>query len=176
MEHCWAGGGIAKYASLRDWRPVARSDRWQIMPWDSDIDVQVSLPTMDFLARYYNMTMHHYSSPEMPPGGRNYMFEINPGYVNGSPDDWLNVIDARWIDTETGVFIDITTARPKPGEKGVVQIKDQHQYEVSGVGIIVRLKTGADDGHGTGARLVSLTRQSIRREAGQDTLQLRVAA
>ena len=104
----------------------------QIMPWDSDIDVQVSLPTMDFLASYYNMTMHHYSSPSMPSGGRTYMLEVNPGYVNGSPDDWLNVIDARWIDTLTGVFIDITTARPKPGEKGVVQIKDQHQYEVSG--------------------------------------------
>lgn len=107
------------------------SDRSQIMPWDSDIDVQVSLSTMDFLANYYNMTMHHYSTARMPPGGRNYMLEINSGYANGSPDDWLNVIDARWIDTETGVFIDITTARPKPGEKGVVQIKDQHQYEVS---------------------------------------------
>lgn len=104
------------------------------------------------------------------------MLEINPGYVNGSPDDWLNVIDGRWIDTETGVFIDITTARPKPGEKGVVQIKDQHQYEVSGMGISVRLKTGADDGAGTGARLVPFTRQSVRREARQDTLQLRVAA
>ena len=146
------------------------------MPWDSDIDVQVSLPTMDFLAHYYNMTMHHYSSPEMPPGGRNYMLEINPGYVNGSPNDWLNVIDARWIDTETGVFIDITTARPKPGEKGVVQIKDQHQYEVSDMGTNVRLKPSADDGAGTGARLVPFTRQSIRREASQNTLQLRVAA
>lgn len=104
------------------------------------------------------------------------MLEINPGYVNGSPDDWLNVIDARWIDTETGIFIDITTARPKSGEKGVVQIKDQHQYEVSGLGTIALLKTGADDGHGIGARLVPFTRQSIRREAGQDTLQLRVAA
>ena len=151
------------------------SDGMQIMPWDSDIDVQVSLPTMHFLASYYNMTMHHYPSPQMALGGRNYMLEINPGYVNGSPDDWLNVIDARWIDTETGVFIDITTARPKPGEKGVVQIKDQHQYEVSGqeswsiAGRIVNIIFGI------GARPIPVTRQSVRREAGENTLQLRVA-
>ena len=136
MERYWAGGGTVKYAYTSKMAVRRLSNGMQIMPWDSDIDVQVSLPTMHFLASYYNMTMHHYISPQMPPGGRNYMLEINPGYVNGSPDDWLNVIDARWIDTETGVFIDITTARPKPGEKGVIQIKDQHQYEVGGTRVM----------------------------------------
>ena len=102
----------------------------QIMPWDSDIDVQVSLKTMHFLASYYNMTIHHYATPLMPAGGRNYMLEINPGYTNGSPQDRLNVIDARWIDTETGVFIDITTVRPKEGTDGILQVKDKHMYNV----------------------------------------------
>ena len=102
----------------------------QIMPWDSDIDVQVSLKTMHFLASYYNMTIHHYATPLMPAGGRNYMLEINPGYTNGSPQDRLNVIDARWIDTETGVFIDITTVRPKEGTEGILQVKDKHVYNV----------------------------------------------
>ena len=109
------------------------------MPWDSDIDVQVDLPTMHFLASYYNMTVHHYATPLMPAGGRNYMLEINPGYTNGSPKDWLNTIDARWIDTETGVFIDITTVRPKEGDKEILQVKDKHTYKV--ISICVPLMT-----------------------------------
>ena len=130
MELCWGGGGIKRLSLKRlvDHQP---SYILQIMPWDSDIDVQVELRTMHFLARYYNMTMHHYATPLMPTGGRNYMLEVNPGYTNGSTEDHLNTIDARFIDTETGVFIDITTVRPKEGEKEILQVKDKHTYKVS---------------------------------------------
>lgn len=40
---------------------------------------------------------------------RKYLIEVNPHYANHSTTDNLNVIDARWIDVETGLFIDITT-------------------------------------------------------------------
>ena len=99
------------------------------MPWDSDIDVQVSLDTMDFLAAYYNMTIHTYRA-KGTRRGKNYMLEINPGYTNGSPSDKLNVIDARWIDIETGVFIDITVVRHKKGYPGTMDCKDTHEYQV----------------------------------------------
>lgn len=95
----------------------------QIMPWDSDVDVQISASTIHFLASYYNMTMHRFH-------GRNYMMEINPNYVNGSSADLLNMIDGRFIDTETGLFIDMTTLRPKDGFPGKLTCKDKHQYEV----------------------------------------------
>lgn len=94
------------------------------MPWDSDVDVQVSAPTIHFLASYYNMTMHRFK-------GRKYLLEVNPAYVNGSSADSLNMIDARYIDTETGLFIDMTTVRPKEGVPGKMTCKDRHQYEVS---------------------------------------------
>lgn len=94
------------------------------MPWDSDIDVQMSASTVHFLARYYNMTIHTYQA-------RNYMLEINPKYVDGSFKDRLNVIDGRWIDTGTGLFIDITAVRPKSDRKGVVASKDKHEERVS---------------------------------------------
>ena len=58
------------------------------------------------------------------------MIEINPNYVNGSTSDRLNMIDARWIDTITGVFIDITTVRLKKGAPGLLTCKDRHNYEV----------------------------------------------
>ena len=58
------------------------------------------------------------------------MIEINPNYFNGSTADRLNMIDGRWIDMITGVFIDITTVRPRKGEPGLLACKDKHNYEV----------------------------------------------
>jgi len=95
----------------------------KIMPWDTDIDVQMTINTIHFLANYYNMTIHTYRK-------RQYMLEINPGYMDGSYDDRLNVIDGRWIDTHTGLFIDITAVRLKPGKMDVVASKDKHEEMV----------------------------------------------
>ena len=106
----------------------------KILPWDSDIDVQVTEDTIRFLANYYNMTMHHYRLPDIPEG-RDYMLEVNPAYVNGSHKDRFNMIDARWIDTETGLFVDITTIRVNEtaramGIEGALMCKDNHHYLV----------------------------------------------
>ena len=61
------------------------------------------------------------------------MLEINPNYVNGSITDRLNMIDARWIDTDNGLFIDITTLRrdvemEAKGFPGRMMCKDRHHY------------------------------------------------
>lgn len=82
----------------------------KILPWDTDADVQVSEAAIHLLANYYNMSVFHYRTPRIPEG-RDYMLEVNPNYVNREQTDKLNVIDARWIDTTSGLFIDITTVR-----------------------------------------------------------------
>ena len=46
--------------------------------------------------------------------GKKYLLEVNPHYTDTSTSDKHNVIDARWIDTATGLFIDITTVHPVP--------------------------------------------------------------
>lgn len=119
-----------------------------IMPWDSDVDVQMTLESMSFLAEYHNMTIHHFALPqplydieeeegdnanEIGHKTRDYLLEINPHYKNGSVADSLNMIDARWIDTETGLFIDITTLRrnataEEEGKRGHMMCKDKHHY------------------------------------------------
>ena len=128
----------------------------KVMPWDSDVDVQVSEASLDFLASYHNMTVHRF--PIVPDlraetgdddgdggvdeknekkkekeKGRSYLLEINPHYRNGSVTDTLNVIDARWIDMTTGLFIDITGLRrdreaEQAGRPGQMMCKDRHQY------------------------------------------------
>ncbi|KAF2006332.1 putative mannosylphosphorylation protein, partial [Amniculicola lignicola CBS 123094] len=114
----------------------------RIMPWDSDIDVQVSERSIAFLANYHNMTVHHFNTPVIEEDGtetsaegegRNYLLEVNPHWTNGSTTDWLNVIDARWIDMTTGLFIDITTLRRTRtaedlGVMGNMMCKDKHHY------------------------------------------------
>ena len=104
----------------------------KIMPWDADVDVQMSYWSMKFLADFYNMTIHHYKLPGIEKG-RDYLLEVNPHYVIDSIQDRLNVIDARWIDTEVGLFIDITVLRRNRtaealGIEGVMMSKDGHSY------------------------------------------------
>lgn len=109
----------------------------KIMPWDSDVDVQMSENSMSHLANYYNMTIHHFKLPGIPEG-RDYMLEINPHWSNGSITDKLNVIDARWVDTDTGLFIDITTLRHNEtaeaeGKAGYMMCKDRHHYNYTDI-------------------------------------------
>ena len=77
------------------------------------------------------------------------MLEINPKYTDGSFEDELNVIDGRWIDITTGLFIDITAIRPKPNAKGVFASKDKHEEIVTHLSSVFALGiTDADPRQG----------------------------
>ena len=80
------------------------------MPWDLDADVQVSEADMFFLASYYNMTTYYFDYGTMPKG-KTFLLDVNRYYTYRGRMDVMNVIDARWIDTETGLYIDLTAAR-----------------------------------------------------------------
>ena len=131
MVHYWVGGGIERYDELYLVNCCC-TDVSQILPWDSDSDVQVSEASMHYLASYYNMCVFHYKTPRIPEG-RDYMLEVNPHYLDREQSDLLNVIDARWTDTTSGLFIDITTARynyTHPAGPGMLSCKDGHEYRV----------------------------------------------
>ncbi|EME83163.1 uncharacterized protein MYCFIDRAFT_47014 [Pseudocercospora fijiensis CIRAD86] len=103
----------------------------RVMPWDSDIDVMVSETSIELLARYYNMSMHHFKIPGTNTA-RKYMLEVNPHCFEGDIDK-ENRIDARWIDTDIGLFIDITTLRHNDtataeGNDESMMVKDRHHY------------------------------------------------
>lgn len=86
-----------------------------------------------YLAAYYNMTTFWFKTPGYKQG-KNYLLEINPNYENREQTDVHNHIDARWIDTETGLFIDITAARynlTHPQGEGMMSCKDGHEFRVS---------------------------------------------
>lgn len=104
----------------------------RIMPWDADVDVQITEKSMQHLADYYNMTVHRYSSPGSNVR-RDYLLEINSKWAIPSISDEDSKIDGRWLDMETGLFIDIATLRygeqdGSGGGGGVVMCKDGHRY------------------------------------------------
>jgi hypothetical protein len=116
----------------------------RIMPWDSDVDVMVDEMGIQELGSWWNMSVHHFTAHDLGLSkdtslpvtlhsrddgeelrerllyeqamktGKKYLLEVNPHYTNTSTTDKENVIDARWIDTSTGLFIDITTLHVQP--------------------------------------------------------------
>ncbi|KAJ0162250.1 Uncharacterized protein CTA2_4855 [Colletotrichum tanaceti] len=103
----------------------------QILPWDSDADVQVTEDGITFLAAYYNMTTWYFEYSSIPQG-RFFQLEVNPNYHQGQDNsDEGNVVDARWIDMDSGLFIDVTAVRyvkDHPEGAGVLASKDGHEF------------------------------------------------
>ncbi|KAI0113778.1 LicD family-domain-containing protein [Nemania sp. FL0031] len=175
----------------------------KVMPWDYDLDVQVSTATLEFLGDRYNGSLHEYeyeaeddevvlditgsesgdeegnsssgdkvrrdngNSDQSGDGGgngidgtnrgnssgsgsgdtgaqdteaamtttirRTYLLDVNPHHAALAKGNGANVIDARWIDTSNGLFIDITGLRERDPEKspGVWSCKNNHRYRTT---------------------------------------------
>jgi hypothetical protein len=104
----------------------------KIMPWDWDLDTQVSASTLTWLGENLNMTMHNYTSinPDGTEVNREYLLDINPNHIERVRGDGMNVIDARWIDVRNGLFIDITgLSEVNPStQPGIWTCKNFHRY------------------------------------------------
>lgn len=104
----------------------------KIMPWDWDLDTQVSAATLFWLGENMNMTFHDYTFTHSDGSEttRQYLLDINPNHVDRQRGDAMNVIDARWIDTVNGLYIDITgLAETNPERQpGVWSCKNYHHY------------------------------------------------
>ncbi|GAB1312937.1 mannosyltransferase [Madurella fahalii] len=111
----------------------------RIIPWDYDVDAQVSGATLAALAARHNGSVHEYTytytyADEDEAGGareaRAYLLDVNPNYAEVGRRQGKNVIDARWIDLDTGMFVDITglVERNPDVQPGVWSCKNYHGY------------------------------------------------
>ncbi|CAI6098706.1 hypothetical protein V2G26_001372 [Clonostachys chloroleuca] len=107
----------------------------QVMPWDYDLDVQVSNDTLQWLGDSMNRTEHAFEGTTYVdgwerPATKTYLLDVNPHHSDLTRGDGANVIDARWIDMQTGLFIDITGVREREASRpGVWSCKNYHRYE-----------------------------------------------
>jgi hypothetical protein len=105
----------------------------RIMPWDYDLDVQVSHATLTYMGENHNRTMHEYQYVDPVTGKqatKTYLLDVNPHHVDRRRGDGQNVIDARWIDTSNGLFIDITALSENDPKyrPGFWSCKNNHRY------------------------------------------------
>lgn len=101
----------------------------QMLPWDWDIDTQVSGETLDYMGKNLNRTMHTYVSDDGSVT-RNYLLDVNPYSRERERGDGMNIIDARWIDVRNGLYVDITgLSETQPDiAPGVWSCKNYHHY------------------------------------------------
>ncbi|KAI1642193.1 LicD family-domain-containing protein [Daldinia loculata] len=61
---------------------------------------------------------------------KTYLLDVNPHHADLTRGNGANIIDARWIDTGTGLFVDITglAERDAVGSPGVWSCKNAHRY------------------------------------------------
>lgn len=105
----------------------------QIMPWDYDLDVQVSNNTLQWIGDNLNRTEHSWNYTETASGkfiSKRYLLDINPHHVDIDRSDGRNIIDGRWIDMQNGMYVDITGLREREVDRpGVWSCKNKHRYK-----------------------------------------------
>ncbi|KAK8438482.1 hypothetical protein ACI3L0_005378 [Candidozyma auris] len=77
------------------------------MPWDEDLDVQITMSSLHVLAKHYNQSV----VVDVTDGvqiGHMYLIDVNPHFLQRDRGKGDNVIDARFIDVSTGLYVDIT--------------------------------------------------------------------
>ncbi|KAJ4310465.1 mannosyltransferase [Neodidymelliopsis sp. IMI 364377] len=101
----------------------------QRLPWDFDLDTQVSGATLHHMGEAYNQTRYSYTSSDEQVQ-RTYLLDVNPWIWERVRGNGANVIDARWIDIRNGLFIDITGLSEIEPDKqpGIWSCKNYHRY------------------------------------------------
>ena len=124
-------GTIILYYPLSEVANTNKSLAKQILPWDWDVDTQVSGETLAYMAIHLNQTRHLYSAADHD-FKREYLLDVNPMSWERVRGDGMNIIDARWIDVHNGLYIDITglSEVDPDNEPGIVKCKNLHSYRL----------------------------------------------
>ncbi|KAG7801864.1 hypothetical protein KL944_002932 [Ogataea haglerorum] len=106
---------FSSVAGLRTWLAHGTLLGYQfnglVLDWDFDLDVQVTQASLLRLARDYNQTL-----VVDVDGTGSYLLDVSPYFCDRSRGNGNNAIDARLIDTATGLYIDITSLANTPGQ------------------------------------------------------------
>lgn len=83
--------------------------------WDKDLDMQLPISHLSFLAENYNNTLFMYMTYKNEL--KMYYLDINPSYASIYHGiEGKNTIDGRFIDVQSGLYIDLTAISYKQVE------------------------------------------------------------
>ncbi|GEQ68754.1 hypothetical protein JCM33374_g2422 [Metschnikowia sp. JCM 33374] len=79
------------------------------LPWDQDIDVQMTYQSLELMAKTHNQSLvvDLTDNPDVA-GVHAYFVDVSPHFRKRLHPDKENVVDARFIDVSTGMYVDIT--------------------------------------------------------------------
>ena len=103
-----------------------------MFPWDWDVDVQVSGATLSYMADHLNHSRYTYTTDDGAVT-REFLLDVNPYSKRRQHGEGLNIIDARWIDTHNGLYVDITglSELDPEAEPGAWSCKNGHKYKIT---------------------------------------------
>ncbi len=101
------------------------------MLWDKDGDVQMPITHLEYMAVNFNDSII-FEDPQ--DGNGKYYFEVNPMFIQRTFGNGKNFIDARFIDIDTGLYIDITgltltNSDDANAEAVTYNCKNNHYYQ-----------------------------------------------
>lgn len=74
-------------------------------PWDNDFDVQMPIKHLHLLSRYFNQSLIMEDPRE---GNGKYFLDVTNSITVRTSGNGFNNIDARFIDVDSGLYVDIT--------------------------------------------------------------------
>ncbi|CAD1782773.1 similar to Saccharomyces cerevisiae YKL201C MNN4 Putative positive regulator of mannosylphosphate transferase (Mnn6p), involved in mannosylphosphorylation of N-linked oligosaccharides [Maudiozyma barnettii] len=77
----------------------------QTFPWDNDFDLQLPIAHLNYLAQYFNQSLI-LEDPRY--GNGRYLVDVGDSITVRNNGNGKNNIDARFIDVDTGLYIDLT--------------------------------------------------------------------
>ena len=99
--------------------------------------MQIDVMSLQTLAEEYNGTVWtavpEIAGRDVEP--RDYLLDVNPYWLERVHSDGENLIDARFIDTRNGLFIDITalTELDPVNLPNIVSCKNYHNYRLEDI-------------------------------------------
>jgi LicD family len=99
--------------------------------------MQIDVVSLQTLAEEYNSTVWtaipSTAGPDAEP--RDYFLDVNPYWVERVHGDGANFIDARFIDTRNGLYVDITalTELDPENRPNIVSCKNYHNYRLEDI-------------------------------------------
>jgi len=104
---------------------------------DWDLDMQVDVTTLQTLAEEYNSTVWTAvpSNAGRNAEPRDYHLDVNPYWMERVHGDGANFINARFIDTRNGLYVDITglTELEPNNLPNIVSCKNYHNYRLEDI-------------------------------------------
>ncbi|KAK5780905.1 hypothetical protein RI543_002032 [Arxiozyma heterogenica] len=77
----------------------------ETFPWDEDFDLQLPIKHLNYLAQYFNQSIILQDPRE---GNGRYLIDVSSSITVRTKGNGNNNIDARFIDLDSGLYIDLT--------------------------------------------------------------------